>query len=197
MCFLHYLTNAFHRSIKTITIGVDKTLQHYWRDCSRPALPSPWLEVKNHSPWSKSQQHSIGWRDDTQNFRLWDGKDLWREPKPRKHKQSGWNIVSSLHLKSTYVNIHADCLHTNKNLAHFIFLNINLLIINCSGYMSPEYAMEGLFSVKSDVYSFGVLVLEIVSGKKNSSTYHHDNDDTVNLVGHVSVTLIILSTFRL
>ena len=26
--------------------------------------------------------------------------------------------------------------------------------------MSPEYAMEGLFSEKSDIYSFGVLLLE-------------------------------------
>ncbi|KAH7545870.1 hypothetical protein FEM48_Zijuj01G0139400 [Ziziphus jujuba var. spinosa] len=37
------------------------------------------------------------------------------------------------------------------------------------GYMAPEYAMEGLFSVKSDVYSFGVLLLEIVSGRRNIS----------------------------
>ncbi|KAK1602039.1 hypothetical protein QYE76_017839 [Lolium multiflorum] len=36
--------------------------------------------------------------------------------------------------------------------------------------MSPEYAMEGLFSVKSDVYSFGVLVLETVTGLRISST---------------------------
>ncbi|XWS15618.1 hypothetical protein CRYUN_Cryun34aG0016800 [Craigia yunnanensis] len=35
--------------------------------------------------------------------------------------------------------------------------------------MAPEYAMEGLFSVKSDVFSFGVLLLEIISGKRNSS----------------------------
>jgi hypothetical protein len=34
--------------------------------------------------------------------------------------------------------------------------------------MSPEYAMEGLFSEKSDVFSFGVLVLEIISGQKIS-----------------------------
>ncbi|KAK2979415.1 hypothetical protein RJ640_029964 [Escallonia rubra] len=36
-----------------------------------------------------------------------------------------------------------------------------------NGYMAPEYAMHGQFSVKSDVFSYGVLVLEIISGKKN------------------------------
>ncbi|XP_074307561.1 cysteine-rich receptor-like protein kinase 10 [Silene latifolia] len=44
-------------------------------------------------------------------------------------------------------------------------------VVGTYGYMSPEYAMHGQFSVKSDVYSFGVLVLEILSGKKNSSFY--------------------------
>ncbi|KAJ7967624.1 Receptor-like protein kinase [Quillaja saponaria] len=39
-------------------------------------------------------------------------------------------------------------------------------IVGTFGYMAPEYAMHGYFSVKSDVYSFGVLVLEIVSGKE-------------------------------
>ncbi|KAL4309535.1 hypothetical protein GQ457_01G046640 [Hibiscus cannabinus] len=42
-------------------------------------------------------------------------------------------------------------------------------VVGTYGYMSPEYAMEGLFSVKSDVYSFGVLLLEIVSGRRNTS----------------------------
>ncbi|MQL97783.1 hypothetical protein Taro_030478 [Colocasia esculenta] len=41
-------------------------------------------------------------------------------------------------------------------------------VVGTFGYMSPEYAMEGLFSVKSDVYSFGVLMLEIVSGRRNN-----------------------------
>ncbi|KAG2684201.1 hypothetical protein I3760_10G066200, partial [Carya illinoinensis] len=45
-------------------------------------------------------------------------------------------------------------------------------VVGTFGYMAPEYAMEGLFSIKSDVYSFGVLMLEIVSGKKNSGFYH-------------------------
>ncbi|XP_059596003.1 cysteine-rich receptor-like protein kinase 10 [Vitis vinifera] len=36
------------------------------------------------------------------------------------------------------------------------------------GYMAPEYAMHGHFSVKTDVYSFGVLVLDIVTGQRNN-----------------------------
>ncbi|KAF8095948.1 hypothetical protein N665_0320s0075 [Sinapis alba] len=52
-------------------------------------------------------------------------------------------------------------------------------------YMSPEYAMQGQFSMKSDVYSFGVLVLEIISGKKNSNVYHMDETSTAgNLVNN-------------
>ncbi|KAK9089537.1 hypothetical protein Scep_028619 [Stephania cephalantha] len=51
-----------------------------------------------------------------------------------------------------------------------------------SGYMSPEYAMDGLFSVKSDVFSFGVLLLEVISGKKNSGFYYED--PTMNLIKH-------------
>jgi serine/threonine protein kinase len=53
-----------------------------------------------------------------------------------------------------------------------------------SGYMSPEYALEGLFSIKSDVYSFGVLLLEIVSGRKNTGFYQID---CFHLIGYVSI----------
>ncbi|OVA04103.1 Protein kinase domain [Macleaya cordata] len=56
-------------------------------------------------------------------------------------------------------------------------------VVGTYGYMSPEYAIDGLFSIKSDVFSFGVLVLEIVSGKKNRGFYHPDHD--LNLLGHV------------
>ncbi|KAI4374088.1 hypothetical protein MLD38_012126 [Melastoma candidum] len=55
-------------------------------------------------------------------------------------------------------------------------------VVGTYGYMSPEYAMDGLFSVKSDVFSFGVLVLEIVSGKKNRGFYYANNE--LNLLGH-------------
>ncbi|XP_039139965.1 receptor-like serine/threonine-protein kinase SD1-8 isoform X1 [Dioscorea cayenensis subsp. rotundata] len=44
-------------------------------------------------------------------------------------------------------------------------------VVGTYGYMSPEYAMDGIFSQKSDVFSFGVLVLEIITGKKNRGVY--------------------------
>ncbi|XP_040361846.1 G-type lectin S-receptor-like serine/threonine-protein kinase At1g61500 [Rosa chinensis] len=47
-------------------------------------------------------------------------------------------------------------------------------VVGTRGYMSPEYAMGGMFSEKSDVYSFGVLVLEIISSKKNTSFCLYD-----------------------
>ncbi|XP_052183279.1 cysteine-rich receptor-like protein kinase 44 isoform X1 [Diospyros lotus] len=49
-------------------------------------------------------------------------------------------------------------------------------IVGTYGYMAPEYAMHGHFSVKSDVFSYGVLVLEIITGKKNN---HFRNGDTI------------------
>lgn len=55
-------------------------------------------------------------------------------------------------------------------------------VVGTYGYMSPEYAIDGLFSLKSDIFSFGVLVLEIVSGKRNRGFYHPNHD--LNLVGH-------------
>ncbi|XP_014491835.2 cysteine-rich receptor-like protein kinase 10 isoform X2 [Vigna radiata var. radiata] len=50
-------------------------------------------------------------------------------------------------------------------------------VMGTYGYMAPEYAMEGLFSVKSDVFSFGVLVLEIISGRKNGGFYLSDGEN--------------------
>ncbi|CAL5405742.1 unnamed protein product [Camellia sinensis] len=54
-------------------------------------------------------------------------------------------------------------------------------VVGTYGYMSPEYAIDGIFSVKSDVYSFGVLVLEIVSGKRNRGFSHPEHH--LNLLG--------------
>jgi hypothetical protein len=44
-----------------------------------------------------------------------------------------------------------------------------------SGYISTEYAMEGIFSVKSDVYGFGVLILSF-----------HCHEDSLNIAGYVN-----------
>ncbi|XP_065878498.1 cysteine-rich receptor-like protein kinase 44 [Euphorbia lathyris] len=48
-------------------------------------------------------------------------------------------------------------------------------IVGTYGYMAPEYAMHGQFSVKSDVFSFGVLILEILSGQRSSSSRNGEN----------------------
>ncbi|KAK7327995.1 hypothetical protein VNO77_22089 [Canavalia gladiata] len=71
-----------------------------------------------------------------------------------------------------------------SKLAHI--LGLAIVVINCfafygSGYMAPEYAMEGFFSEKSDVFSFGVLLLEIVSGRRNSSFYNDEH--SLSLLG--------------
>ncbi|CAH8251928.1 unnamed protein product [Arabidopsis lyrata] len=49
-----------------------------------------------------------------------------------------------------------------------------LRVVGTYGYMAPEYAMGGLFSEKSDVFSLGVILLEIVSGRRNSSFYNNE-----------------------
>lgn len=58
----------------------------------------------------------------------------------------------------------------------------------CSGYMSPQYAVHGHFSVKSDVFAFGVVVLEIITGKKSSSFFDQDElDDLPHFVKFTTV----------
>uniref|UniRef100_A0A251SGZ7 non-specific serine/threonine protein kinase n=2 Tax=Helianthus annuus TaxID=4232 RepID=A0A251SGZ7_HELAN len=56
------------------------------------------------------------------------------------------------------------------------------IVVGTYGYMSPEYALDGIFSMKSDVFSFGVLVLEIVSGKRNRRFTQQENNN--NLMGY-------------
>ncbi|TYG82344.1 hypothetical protein ES288_D01G080400v1 [Gossypium darwinii] len=55
-------------------------------------------------------------------------------------------------------------------------------VVGTYGYMAPEYAIDGLFSVKSDVFSFGILLLEIISGRKNRGFYHVNQSG--NLIEH-------------
>ncbi|KAK6229472.1 hypothetical protein SCA6_018423 [Theobroma cacao] len=74
----------------------------------------------------------------------------------------------------------------NRSLDSFIFDPHEnayfYLTMSCSGYMAPEYAIDGLFSVKSDVFSFGILLLEIISGRKNRGFYHKNQSG--NLIEH-------------
>ncbi|GAB4831067.1 hypothetical protein Ancab_005079 [Ancistrocladus abbreviatus] len=55
-------------------------------------------------------------------------------------------------------------------------------VVGTYGYMSPEYALEGHFSEKSDIFSFGVLLIEIVSGIRNSSFGY--NEDSLSLLAY-------------
>ncbi|CAL5062373.1 unnamed protein product [Urochloa decumbens] len=41
-------------------------------------------------------------------------------------------------------------------------------VVGTYGYMAPEYVTRGNYSVKSDAFCFGVIVLEIITGRKNS-----------------------------
>lgn len=79
------------------------------------------------------------------------------------------------------MNINMKRFHPGKDACK---LTLSIMLI-CSGYMAPEYAMRGQFSVKSDVYSFGVLLLEIISGQSINSSHHGDENDE-DLVSSVS-----------
>lgn len=57
------------------------------------------------------------------------------------------------------------------------------VMMSCSGYIAPEYAVDGSFSVKSDAFSFGILALEIVCGKRNRGL--NQTDKSLNVVGCV------------
>ncbi|PUZ65322.1 hypothetical protein GQ55_3G214200 [Panicum hallii var. hallii] len=57
-----------------------------------------------------------------------------------------------------------------------------LRVVGTYGYMAPEYAMDGVFSVKSDVFSFGVIMLEIIAGKRNRGVYSYSGH--LNLLAH-------------
>ncbi|XP_038699718.1 uncharacterized protein LOC119997019 [Tripterygium wilfordii] len=44
-------------------------------------------------------------------------------------------------------------------------------IVGTYGYVPPEYVRKGIYSMKYDVYSFGVLLMQIISGKRNTCSY--------------------------
>ncbi|KAM0998042.1 hypothetical protein ACFX13_007959 [Malus domestica] len=93
--------------------------------------------------------------------------------------------LAFLHEESTLKVVHRDIKATNvlldKNLNPKISdfglakldeednTHISTRIAGTYGYMAPEYAMRGYLTHKADVYSFGILILEIVSGRNNTT----------------------------
>ena len=70
-----------------------------------------------------------------------------------------------------------------------LLLNLYFPFTLESGYMAPEYAMEGLYSSKSDVFSFGVLLLEMLTGRKNSG--FHLSGMGLSLLSYVSLFRVV------
>ena len=60
--------------------------------------------------------------------------------------------------------------------------------------MAPEYALHGIFSAKSDVFRYGVLVLEIVTGRRN--TYTHASGPSEDLLTYVWIPLITVMMMK-
>lgn len=87
------------------------------------------------------------------------------------------SITNPLKSSIAYVYIHS-LVQMSFRVFLFVGVSTGRMVINVSllcfflmrsGYMAPEYVMQGFLSVKADVFSFGVVVLELISGQKNSS----------------------------
>ncbi|KAK6918940.1 Protein kinase domain, partial [Dillenia turbinata] len=94
----------------------------------------------------------------------------------------GKQIEGSTESFRNLVSVKCYDFHDSSTLAISIVLIHCCSWFKCSGYMSPEYALGGIFSVKSDVFSFGVVLLEIISGKRNSGFYQ--SSQTMSLLGY-------------
>ena len=53
------------------------------------------------------------------------------------------------------------------------------------GYMAPEVFKGQPYNQKADIFSFGVVILEIISGKKNTGFYQ--SEQALSLLDYVSV----------
>ncbi|XP_060667648.1 G-type lectin S-receptor-like serine/threonine-protein kinase SD1-13 isoform X2 [Ziziphus jujuba] len=103
------------------------------------------------------------------------------------HKYSRLRIVHrDLKTSNILLDNHMNPKISDFGLARILFENEcqtkTMRVAGTYGYMSPEYAVHGLYSIKSDVFSFGVILLEIVSGRKNA-TFDVPNQ-SLNLLGY-------------
>ncbi|AES66260.2 putative protein kinase RLK-Pelle-DLSV family [Medicago truncatula] len=48
--------------------------------------------------------------------------------------------------------------------------HVSTRVAGTLGYLAPEYAIGGRLTRKADIYSFGVLLVEIVSGRRNTNS---------------------------
>lgn len=59
-------------------------------------------------------------------------------------------------------------LSTNKLSCTIWYLCSNLTFkLFYSGYMAPEYLLQGVVSPKADIFSLGVIIIEIITGHRN------------------------------
>ena len=59
------------------------------------------------------------------------------------------------------------------------------------GYMAPKLLAQGRLTEKVDVYSFGILVLEIVSGVKNSIYTHTHTLSSVRIIYYILNNILL------
>ncbi|KAF2308384.1 hypothetical protein GH714_006628 [Hevea brasiliensis] len=119
--------------------------------------------------------------------KLADGREIAVKKLSHSSKQGKKEFMNEAKLLArvqhrNVVNLLGYCAHgtqkllvyeyvANESLDKFIFKpnRRELLDWKRSSYMAPEYVMRGHLSVKADIFSFGVVVLELISGQRNST----------------------------